>query len=159
MDQIFQDRTQNMRDDHRAGRTHLDHIDSQILSVFPENEFQSVRTLAPKLRISWSAVHRKLTQALGFRLRHTGLLPLLLTDELKAESLTSAAEMLRILMEQEVINCADIITGDESLNGSFSTIPEIMSGCWTTKTLQNASHKQLILKCNCSQAFAPLAVR
>jgi hypothetical protein len=114
MDQILQDRTQNLREDHRAGRTELDHIDSQILSVFLANEFQRVRTLAPELGISLSAVHRRLTQALGFRLRHTGLVPDLLTDQLKAETVRSAAEMLRILIEQEAINFADMITGDES---------------------------------------------
>jgi hypothetical protein len=39
-------------------RTHLDHIDSQILSGFPENGFQRVPTPAPEMRISLSAVHR-----------------------------------------------------------------------------------------------------
>jgi hypothetical protein len=42
------------------------------------------------------------------------LVPHLLTDKLKAESVRTAGEMLRILMEQEAINFADIITGDES---------------------------------------------
>jgi DNA-binding Lrp family transcriptional regulator len=58
MDQILQGRTQNLLDNHRAEQTHLDDIDSQILSLFLENELQRVRTLAPDLRISLSAVHR-----------------------------------------------------------------------------------------------------
>jgi hypothetical protein len=55
-----------------------------------------------------------LTQVLGFSRRHTGWAPDLLTDEVKAERVTTAAEMLRIQKEQEVIDFAGIIADDES---------------------------------------------
>jgi hypothetical protein len=40
----------NLLDDHLAGRPRLDHIDSQILSVFQENEFHSVQPLAQETK-------------------------------------------------------------------------------------------------------------
>jgi hypothetical protein len=42
----------SVRDDHRAMRTGLDHIDSQILSLFQKNAIQSLCTLAQSLDVS-----------------------------------------------------------------------------------------------------------
>jgi hypothetical protein len=41
-------------DDHRAERSHFNHTDSQILSPFHENEFQSVQTLAEERGFVWA---------------------------------------------------------------------------------------------------------
>jgi transposase len=65
----FKSGSTNLLDDRRAGRPRLDHIDSQILSLFRENEFHSLRRLAQALGISVSTVHSRLTQVLEFWLR------------------------------------------------------------------------------------------
>jgi hypothetical protein len=59
----------NLLDCHRAGRPRLYHIDSEILSLFRENEFHSVQTLVQALEISVSTAHSRLTHVLGFSLR------------------------------------------------------------------------------------------
>jgi CheY-like chemotaxis protein len=52
----------------RAGRPRLDHIDSKIPSLFPENDPHSVWLFAQELDISLSTVHARLIDVLGFSL-------------------------------------------------------------------------------------------
>jgi AraC-like DNA-binding protein len=58
-------------DGHWAGRPRLDHIDSKILSLFQENESHRVQLLAQALDVSLSTISTRLTDVLGFALRHT----------------------------------------------------------------------------------------
>jgi AraC-like DNA-binding protein len=101
-------------DMHQAGRSQLDHIHSKILSLFPESESQSVRSLAQQLNVSSSTVHARLTDVLGFSLRHTRWGVHLLTEELKTTRIATSMKMLEILEKQKRIHFAGIITGDES---------------------------------------------
>jgi DNA-binding Lrp family transcriptional regulator len=52
----------------RAGRPQLDQVDSEILMLFTENKFHSVRTLAYELGISLSALHDRLANVFGLLL-------------------------------------------------------------------------------------------
>jgi AraC-like DNA-binding protein len=113
-------------EEHRAGRPRLDHIDSKILSVFQENEYQSVRTLAQELNVSLSTVHARSTDVFGFSLRHTRRVPRLLTDELKSTRVATSVKMLEIL-EQQNGEILQELSGEIS-RGFFSSTPEIVSG-------------------------------
>jgi hypothetical protein len=61
-----------------------------------------------------STVHARLTDVLGFSLRHTRWAPHLLTDELNATTVPTSMKMLEILAQQERRDFAGIITGDGS---------------------------------------------
>jgi hypothetical protein len=53
--------------------------------------------LAQELDVSLSTVYARLTDVLGFALRHTPWVSHLLTDELKAMMVASSTKMLKIL--------------------------------------------------------------
>jgi hypothetical protein len=99
--------------EHLVRRPRLDHIDSKILSLVQESESQSVQSLAQQLNVSLSMVHARLTDVLGFSLRHTRWVPHLLTDELKVTRVATSMKMLEILEQQERRDFAGIITGEE----------------------------------------------
>jgi hypothetical protein len=75
-----------------------------------------------------STVHDRLVDVLGSPLRHVQWVSDLLTEELKAQRVTTSLEMLRILQNQEPMNFTGIVTGAEP--SSLSSIPEIVSGGW-----------------------------
>jgi hypothetical protein len=101
-------------DEHRGAIPPLDHIDSKILSSFQESEFHSAGTFAQELNVSLSTVHARLTDMLGFSLRHTRWVAQLLTEELNTTRVATSMKMLEILEQQEQIHFAGIVTGDES---------------------------------------------
>jgi hypothetical protein len=114
MDQSFKAGRTSVLDELRAGRLRLDHISSQILSLPTENEFRSARPLAQELAVSLSTVSDRLVDVLGFPFRHARWAHHLLTEEPKAQRITTSIEMLRILHTQEPMNFAGVIAGDES---------------------------------------------
>jgi AraC-like DNA-binding protein len=89
----------SLLDGHRAGKTRFNHIYSKILSEFQENEYHSVRSLAQELDVSLSTVHTRLTDMLGFSLRHTRWISHSLTDELKATRVAASMKMFEILKQ------------------------------------------------------------
>jgi hypothetical protein len=101
-------------DEHRAGRPRLDHIDSNILSLFQESESQSIQSLAQGLNVSLGTVHVRLADVLGFSLRHQRWVRYLLPVEVKATRVATSMKMLEIAEQQERRDFAGIITGDES---------------------------------------------
>jgi hypothetical protein len=113
-------------DEHWAERPRLVHIDSKILSLFQENEYHRVRSLAQELDVSLNTVHARLTDVRAFSLRHTRLIPHFLTDELKATSVATSMKMLEIREQQRRIHFAGIITGNESW--FLLSTPEIVYG-------------------------------
>jgi hypothetical protein len=101
-------------DEHRAGQSRLDRLDSKSLSLFHENELHRFQTLAQELAACLSTVYDRLISVFGFSSRHARWIPHVLAQELNAERITTSTETLRILQEQEPTNFARIFTGDES---------------------------------------------
>jgi hypothetical protein len=146
--QAFETRRTIVWDDYRAGRLRLDHIDSKILSLFQENESQSVQSRAQELNVFFSTVHARLTHVLGFSLRHPRWEVPLLTDELNATRVVTSMKMLEILEQQERRAFAGIITGDESwfcLEYSRNGLSR-----FGNENARNGSHKKLTWKNTCS---------
>jgi hypothetical protein len=114
MDSSLQNRGTSVLEEHRAVRPQLDLVDSKILSLFQEREFHSIRTLAQELNVFLSTVYARLTDPLGFSLRHTQWVPHLLTDELKATTVATSMTMFKIPEQQELTHFAGIITRNES---------------------------------------------
>jgi AraC-like DNA-binding protein len=84
-------------DELRVRSPRIDHIDSKSLSLFTENKFHSVRTLAQELGVSLSTVYDRLVTVLGFSLRHARLVLHLLIEELKAQRIATSVEIMLIL--------------------------------------------------------------
>jgi AraC-like DNA-binding protein len=114
MGQSFQDRMPECAGRAQGGETSTRSYRLRILSLFAENEFYSVRTLAQELGVSLSTVYDRLVNLFGFSLRHVRPVPYLFTGELKAQGISTSMEMLRILQTQKPMNLAAAITGDES---------------------------------------------
>jgi hypothetical protein len=97
----------------RGGNPRFDQIDSNILLLLAENEFHDARNLAQELGISLSTVHARLVNALGFSLPLAQWVPRLLTEELKAQTVTTSIKMLQPLENQKPMNFTGAVTGDE----------------------------------------------
>jgi hypothetical protein len=98
----------------RAERPRLGHIDSKTVSLFTENGFHGIQTLAQELGVSVSTVYDRWVNVLGFLLEDTPWVPYLLTEQLKAQRIATSIKMLRILRTQEPMNFTRVVTGDES---------------------------------------------
>jgi hypothetical protein len=110
----FKIRRTSVLDERPAERPRLDHTESKTLSMFTENKFHSVRTLAQELGVSLSTAYDRLVNVLGFSSWRPRLVPHLLARQLKAERITTSIEMLRILQTRHPMNFAGVVTGDES---------------------------------------------
>jgi hypothetical protein len=152
----FKTGSTSVLDEHRAGRPRFDNIYSTVLSVFHENEFHSIQTLAQKLRVCLNRVYDRGMNWFGFSLRNARWVLDLLTQELKAERVTNSTEMLRILQTYEPTNFARIITGDKS----WFFLEYFQNRVWSLgeETPPEWVSQKLKLRSTCSESFGPLWV-
>jgi hypothetical protein len=64
-----------------AGVTQTDSVDAAILKELTDNPFSSVSELSRLICLSRSTVHRRLTESLGFTVRHLHRIPRWLSDD------------------------------------------------------------------------------
>jgi AraC-like DNA-binding protein len=64
-----------------AGVARTDSVDAAILKALTNNSFSSVRELSQLTCLSISTVHRRLTESLGFTVRHLHWIPHQLSDD------------------------------------------------------------------------------
>jgi hypothetical protein len=72
--------------------------------LFTESEFHSVWTVAQELGIYFSTVYDRLVNVVEFSLRNAQWAPHLITEEIKAERVTTSREMLLSLQNQKLMN-------------------------------------------------------
>jgi hypothetical protein len=137
----------------RAEKQRPDHIDSKILSFSRKNEYHRVRSIGQELDVSFSTVHARLTDTLGFSLRETRWIPNMLTEELNIRTVTNSMKMSEILEQQELIHFPGIITGDESR--FFLEYFRNRVRRFGDENARNGSEKELARKNTCSQSSGP----
>jgi hypothetical protein len=67
-----------------------------------------------ELDVSFGTVSARLTEVLGFSLRHTRSIPHFLTDEFQVGMVATSMKMFKVLEQQKRTHLARIIMGDES---------------------------------------------
>jgi hypothetical protein len=96
-----------------AGVARTDSIDATILKALTNNPFSSVRELSQLTCLSIPTVHRRLTESLGFTVRHLHWIPHQLSDDQKTIRLNLSREPLRVLQRQQTREWHDTLTLDE----------------------------------------------
>jgi hypothetical protein len=81
---------------------HVDDSDTAIVLALDEQPFASVQQLARLTHLSRMMVHRRLTESLGFRVRHFRWVPHIVSDSQKVARVTLSRELLRVLNQQRV---------------------------------------------------------
>jgi hypothetical protein len=105
---------EDLHDEHRAGRPPLDYIDTAILRIIGKSPFESARSIAYMLKISYSAVLHHLHEVLGFKSFHLRWVSHLLTNDLRKKRQDVAREMISDLEASLQDGWRSLITGDEA---------------------------------------------
>jgi hypothetical protein len=91
-----------------------DDSDEAILLALTEQPFASIRQLSRLTHLSRTTVYRRLTQSLGFHVRHLRWVPHRLSDAQKSNRVELSQRLLSMLTTQQSRYWHDIVTLDES---------------------------------------------
>jgi hypothetical protein len=90
-----------------------DDSDTAILLALDDRAVACIRELARLIHLPRATVHRRLTESLGFRMHYLRWVPHMASDSHKVARVTRSRELLRMLNQQRVRSCHDIVTLDE----------------------------------------------
>jgi hypothetical protein len=101
-------------DESRSGRSRIDFLDIQILSLLEKQPFPSAYSLAEILGVSHTTILNHLRNSLGMKLFRLRWIFNQLTEQLRASKIQKCQELLPLLERMEANKFRIILTGDES---------------------------------------------
>jgi hypothetical protein len=92
----------------------MDSLDAKILAMFDQSPFESARSIAERLCVSYPTVLEYLHTSIGFRSFHLHGMAHLLTDDFREKPNEYATAMSPFLHTAEHDSWHHLVTGDES---------------------------------------------